>query len=128
MEFVLNRDLVVWAEDGTHTVKFEKGKPAFVPSKMKSAVMQIGAVPADDKTKEEVNKIEEDKNTGAPEDPEDRRNAIKAVLQDILERNDTKDFNANQRPKIATVRNAVGFNLDNAEVTPLWDELLQSVK
>lgn len=124
MKFVLNRDLVVWADDGTYSVSFKKGKPVNVPSKMKTKVLSVGAEPADEDTKVAVNEVESDEESKAPVDPEERKEAINGVLETLLQENDSRNFTANNRPKIAVVRSRVGFEVDSKEINALWDMLI----
>lgn len=124
MLFVLNRDLVVWADDGTHCIAFKKGEPVKVPSKMKTKVLSLGAEAADDDTKTAVDKVEESEQTGAPVDPEERKEALVSVLEAVLAENNNKHFTATGRPKVAVVINKVGFETTSKELEPLWDEIM----
>ena len=124
MQFVMNRDVIVWAKDGTHSIGFKKGEPMHVPSKMKGQVMEMGGQPADEKTQEELDKVEVSKDTAAPTDPIEREDAIRDVLQTILDRNESRDFTASNRPKIDVIRAAAGFQVDVSESDKLWDDML----
>lgn len=123
--FVANRNVTVTSTAGA-SIAFEKGKPTHVPRFMHGAVLEKGALPCDDKGRvldaetapvpEEVEK----KVLLAPEDPEDRQDAITKAVREIAARNVSADFTAGGTPSAQAVSLALGWKVDQKEVRQAW--------
>lgn len=114
--FVLNRDLLIHGGAG-NSVQFKKGVPTFVPRDMWPVVMQKGAVPEDGKPITPVDEEPQAKRISA----EDRMERIKAAVIELIAENDANKFGANNRPRVAAVKDVVGFSVDRKDIDTVWE-------
>ncbi len=121
MNFTLNRNHTVASVTG-HSIKFVKDVPTYVPRQMHREVKAIGAVECDG---DEVDFSAPEK-PAAPVDQIERDELIKMALAEIREKNDRDDFTATGTPKVKTVTEMVGFDVQAKEVAALWSEQTQA--
>lgn len=127
--FVSHRDIVVGSTEG-HSIGFEKGVPTHVPRSMHATVLNKGCLPCDkegkildDVTAHAPGAVEEKKVLIEPEDAEERKAAIEKAIKAMVGRNNAKDFSAGGVPLAATVSAAVGWQVDQKEIRPIWDAM-----
>lgn len=126
--FVSHRDITITSTLG-YSLAFEKGKPMHVPRAMHPEVMEKGIMPCDAKGNAldapEAAAISPDapKVLVSPEDPEERKDAIKTVLQALVDRNDPHDFSASGIPSSGAVTAALGWKVEPKEIRPIWQEM-----
>lgn len=107
MKFVMQRNLVVSSVLG-HAIGFEKGVPTHVPPSMYEEVMSRGAVPEEDMPESEVKKSD-------ALTPEDRKILLSAAIEELVTKNDSKDFTAAGMPHVKVLSAKVGFNVEADE-------------
>ncbi len=114
--FVLNRNHTLISKTGL-AVRFEKGVARPVQLILVPEVVGIGAERVDG---EQGEGFEEEKRL--PEEPQghEREELIKAAIEDLVERNSSKDFNAGGVPKPVAIKAIVGFQPDSDEVKKAW--------
>lgn len=124
--FVSRRTINVATPFG-QTISFEKGKPTHVPKQLHSFMIEKGILPCDAKGEEldleaagAVTQPDEPARLSAPEDADERLDAIKTVVRAIAERNNAADFNAGGTPKADAVSLALGWKADQREVRQAW--------
>lgn len=119
MLFVTQRDKVVGSTAG-YFIRFEKGKPTFVPKCLWEEVQAAGAVPVDTLPSEEA----------APEfevrDPSERKALFYKAFSTLVERNERGDFTASGLPNSKTLEKILGFQVINKERDDLWSSYLES--
>lgn len=128
--FVSNRDIVVTSLQG-YSIRFDKGVPTHVPKVMHAEVMEKGILPCDDGGATlSIDKVEDPKPKPkvllAPEDPAERAEAIRVVIEALAERNSPKDFSAGGVPTSKAVTAALGWSADAQEIRPVWDAFKQA--
>ena len=99
--FVLNRNHTLISKTGL-AVRFEKGVARPVQMILVPEVVGIGA-----------ERVEE------PQGHE-REELIKAAIEDLVERNSSKDFNAGGVPKPVAIKAIVGFQPEADETKKAW--------
>lgn len=114
--FVLNRNHTLISKTGL-AVRFEKGVARPVQAVLVPEVVGIGAERVDG---EQGDGFEEPKRL--PEEPQghEREDLIKAAIEDLVERNSSKDFNAGGVPKPVAIKAIVGFQPEADEVKKAW--------
>lgn len=114
--FVLNRNHTLISKTGL-AVRFEKGVVRPVQALLVPEVVAIGAERVDG---EQGEGFEEPKRL--PEEPQghEREDLIKAAIEDLVERNSSKDFNAGGVPKPIAIKAIVGFQPEADEVKKAW--------
>lgn len=115
-EFKLNRNFTLISKTGL-ALRFEKGVPRPVHAQLVPEVLAIGAERVDG---EQGEGFEEPKRL--PEEPQghEREDLIKAAIEDLVERNSSKDFNAGGVPKPVAIKAIVGFQPEADEVKKAW--------
>ena len=101
-----------------HVLTFTKDEPLPVPPIMVKECAERGAVRVDG---EEVFKEEEEK-PKFPVDPGARQQDIRAAMEKIVERNDSKEFTAGGTPTVSAVSEEVGYRVDRTEITKAWQD------
>ncbi len=122
--FISNRTVNVGSTQG-YSILFEKGVPTHVPPGMHAEVMARGILPctADGETldsPEVADPTPESKVVLAPEDAETRNAKILEVVREVAKRNNPKDYTAGGVPTAAAVTMALGWRVDQKEVTAVW--------
>ena len=114
--FVLNRNHALISKTGL-AVRFEKGVARPVQLILVPEVVGIGAERVDG---EQGEGFEEEKRL--PEEPQghEREELIKAAIEDLVERNSSKDFNAGGVPKPVAIKAIVGFQPEADETKKAW--------
>ncbi len=102
-----------------HIISFHKDKPVAVPPVLMREAVNMGAVPYD-KTVDVAEKLAEDK-AGQPVDPSERLEAIRVVIDEMVEENLRDDFTAASTPKVSNVSKRVGYKVDGSEVRTVWN-------
>ena len=94
-EFKLNRNFTLISKTGL-ALRFEKGVPRPVHAQLVPEVLAIGAERVD---AEQGEGMGDEKRP--PEEPQgvEREDLIQAAIEDLVERNNSKDFNAGGVPK-----------------------------
>lgn len=106
--FVSNRDITVASTQG-YAIEFKKGEPTHVPRSMHNEVMEKGVIPCDDAgALRAAEPAPVAKVLLAPEDADERAEAIRAVMAQIVERNNSHDFSAGGVPSSSSVSAALG--------------------
>lgn len=119
MKFTMQVNKIIATTMG-HTIEFKKGEPTHVPKECWAEVQAAGAVPADAEALEP--KV---KKNAAPNDPNDRKAAIFAAIDLIVEGNKREDFGADSTPNVKAIEKLTGFDTDGKEVKKLWAEYRQ---
>lgn len=120
--YVLNRDFTLRSTSG-HSIAFEKGVPVNVPPVLEQEAAQYGAERVDGVW---VDPIEPSKLVA--EVPEalaasDREVLLTAAFEQIIKRNDSKDFTGQGIPTVNAIKAIVGFTVERAEIGELWFSL-----
>jgi len=119
MDMILQRNYV-YASTLGHVIRFEKGKAVNVPAIMVQECAVIGAVPVDSKI-ESICSTEEEVLV-QPVDPNTRLEAVAAVLETMVEKNERGDFTPSGTPKTSVVSELAGFKVDRIEVARAWKD------
>ena len=116
-EFKLNRTHTHISVATGLAIRFEKNVPRPVHLSLVKEVVAIGAERVDG---EQGEGFEEEKRL--PEEPQgtEREELILAAIEDIVGRNNTKDFNAGGVPKGVAIKAIVGFAPESDEVKRAW--------
>lgn len=123
----MNRNMLTLHRDYTlstlfgHTITFKKDEPTHVPMAAYAAAIAVGAVPADGGSADVI--LEDAKNPAAPGDPLERNRLLLAAIEELVEKNDRKDFTAAGLPSVKAVERVLGFDVDGREVAANWQEL-----
>ena len=112
MQFVTNRDRVVATTKG-HTISFKKGVPTHVPYGVYDEVQAAGAVPVDELPDDSAKAVQE------PQGGE-RDELIAMAIEEIVLRNNPKDFTAAGVPHVKTLESKLGFQIDAHERDAVW--------
>lgn len=120
MEFTANRKILL-AGFG-HALAFEKGETKFVPPVLRQMAMAEGLDPV-------VAEGEDVPTKPSIPDEEARRDAVRAGMKAVAERNRTNDFDASGTPKVAAIEAASGGAKpsDNKERLALWAQVVADV-
>jgi hypothetical protein len=123
--FVSNRDFVLGGSLG-HRIAFEKGQPTHVPKIMHAMALEKGILPCTKEGKPldtpQIYSPEEAKVVLAPEDADERSEAIVKAMKAIVKRNNAKDFTSGSTPSASAVSLAVGWKVDPKEARQVWDK------
>jgi hypothetical protein len=114
----LNRNYTLRSTLG-HMLTFKKDVPMPIPPIMIRACAEIGAERVDGKDAFEVKEVVK---VVQPVDPGSRLDDVRAGLDKIAERNDSREFTAAGMPKVAVVSEVVGYKVDRTEVTKAWQD------
>lgn len=126
--FVSHRKINIGSTQG-HSIQFEKGVPTHVPRGMHTAVMEKGCVPCDGKgqaldapASTAIAEAAEPAGAklAAPEDAEERAEAIRGVIEKLFKRNNARDFSAGGVPSSDAVTFELGWRVDPREILPIW--------
>lgn len=106
-------------EGGGHVLVFAKGETKFVPPALRQAAVAKGFEPEEGA---EITSV------SAPDDS-GRKDAVKAAMKLIAERNNADDFDASGTPKVRAIEAVAGGvkPVDNKERLALWAEVAASV-
>lgn len=108
------------------SILFEKGKPTHVPREMHTEVMARGVLPCDDEGKVgevQVDPAPEADLTMAPEDAQDRAEALEGAIKQVVKRNDSRDFTGGGVPSASVLSSILKWRVDQKEVRPVWAKL-----
>lgn len=116
-EFVLNRTANLVS--GGHNIRFVKGIPVSVPTELAREAIAMGAEPVD-----------VDKDSLLPTDqlpPEelsaqDKELLVFSAFDQIIGRNDSKDFGGDGKPSVDAVKLIVGFQISKKELVPMYQK------
>ena len=109
MFFILNRDLVVASTTG-HCVEFKKDQPTFVPKPMHREVMALGAEPTEEIPVDPLAPV-----SIAPEDEDERNEAIKGAIEALTLKNQREDFGAGGKPNLKPLSDFLGWTVSAKE-------------
>ncbi len=115
---VLNRDYVLTSLFG-HSINFKKGVPTYVPNVVYHEAISIGAQHEDGSAPEV---LKQESSNKAPTDPLERSRLIMMAIEDLVARNDRRDFTAAGSPSVKAVEREVGFDVDSREVQGMWQK------
>ncbi|MBS0453963.1 MAG: hypothetical protein JSS14_21895 [Proteobacteria bacterium] len=111
MKFVMNRDRIVNSVLG-HAIEFKKGQPTHVPPALYEEVMSAGAVPEEE--------LAEDEKPQPKLSAEDRKVLIVTAIEEIVLKNDPKEFTAAGMPHTKVISAKVGFDVAADERDAAW--------
>lgn len=117
-KLVLNRDYVLSTTKG-HSIAFRKGEPVHVPASCYQDAIAIGAQPEDGS---DPNVLGEETSNKAPIDPAERSPLVLAAIEQLVAKNERKDFTAAGSPSVKAVERELGFDVDAREVSAVWQE------
>lgn len=127
--FVSNREIVVRSARTGMALLFKKGEPTFVHPVMHKEVMEKGIFPVDEAgVAVDPATVAAPIDTGdprvvlPPEDGDERKELILKAIGAIFKRNDSKAFTAGGHPSRHAVGDALGWRVDQKEVTKLVEE------
>lgn len=136
-KFISNRDVFVQSVKYGRSYQFKKGVPRDdVIPQMHQDLLNKGILPVDEEnqpvdpaTHEVAKEADGPKILLRPEDGEERKAKILEVLRAIVKRNSSADFGAGGMPSPKSVTLALGWKVDNKDVSEVWKdhkaELLQ---
>lgn len=107
MRFTFQRDRMISSTCGL-SVSFKAGVPQLTPPAMYQEVLAAGGIPEGEIPLE------------PKQTDEDREALLFAAFEDIVKRNDPKDFTAGGMPHSAVVSEKVGFQLTAKERDVAW--------
>ena len=116
-EFKLNRTLTHISKETGLAIRFEKNVPRPVHFALVKEVIALGAERLD---AEQGADFEEDGPIIGEPSGAEREELIFAAFEELIEKNDSKDFAASGMPKGHAMKKALGFQLDNPEITRQW--------
>ena len=116
------RDYVLRTKTG-HSIAFKRDDngtpiPVHVPYVCIEEAQKVGAVPVDGQPMVPPKPVQHVEPVGS-----ERKEAIAAAVEQILERNNPKDFTAGLVPKAEAVRKIVEFNVDRSEINRVHQEI-----
>lgn len=116
----MNRDFFLMSTSG-HNVQFIANEPTNVHDFVIEEAIALGAVYEDGSLHKPEEKVED-----TPEElfGQPRKDAILKALNVLKDRSDADDFTANSLPKLKSVVEEVGFNVDRKEVDTEWRAIL----
>lgn len=120
---VLDRDYVLETVQG-HLIRFVSGVPVNVPRYLVPKAMSIGAKQLEDGEGDKVKQPVPPQVMSA----EDRADAIRTIIDDIVSRNDPADFTGSGTPSQASVSRKAGFVVAVDEVKAAWDKFQHDLK
>lgn len=128
--FVSNRDITVSSTLG-HTLEFKKGVATHVPPIMRKVCIEKGILPVEGV--EEAVEMLEAAEAGpklhlAPEDVDDRKEAIEKACRAIAKSNNARDFTSGGTPNATAVTAVLGWKVDQIEIREVWKELRVKMK
>lgn len=113
--YKLNRDYVLRSKFG-RSVAFKAGEATYIPSFLEAECVAIGGENCEkDSVKATVKKKEDDTWTY-----EKRQEYLFKLFDDLVKKNDAKDFAATGAPSLAVVKKQVEFNLERTELEDYW--------
>ena len=116
-EYVLNRNYTLRTLMG-HSIEFKKGEPTFVPRIVEKDALAIGALPVDGETPNVLMSEEL-----APRyTPDEQHELMIQAFEQIVARNDSKDFTGSGVPSVKAVERVCGFSIDRADLNAAWAE------
>ena len=124
--FVSNRNFTLRSTAG-RSITFAKGKPTHVPKMLHQEAIERGLLACDDKGvpfpekgEEIVEASEKAEVKLAPTTREERDEAMAAVFEAMVKRNNAAEFTGGGTPNAEAVSMALGFKVDQKEVRTLW--------
>lgn len=115
-QYVLNRNFVLRTTAG-FSFTFEKGVPMKIPACVEQEVIAVGGECVDG-----VAKYADDEPVKSMLSQSERNSLIIAAFEEIVKRNDAKEFTASGSPQTRAVFKVTGFSVERAEVDDLWSE------
>ena len=116
-EFVLNRNHTHRSLTGK-VIRFEKGVPRPVPFDLVNEVVTFGASRVEGDNGDGFTD-DEKPIPGEPTGPE-RDALVLAAFEELIAKNSPDDFGANNRPKISSLKEVSGLNVDAKERDRVW--------
>lgn len=117
--YVLNRNYLLRTTDGV--AAFEKGVPCWIVPEMEKHAVAVGA--------ERIDGLAPDP-LGASDLPklpiysaDERTTQIIMVFEQLIARNDSKDFTAQGVPTVKAVEKLLSFDVERAELIELWTQM-----
>lgn len=114
-EFVLQRTFNLVGKG--HNIRFEKGKPTYVPPELVAEAVGIGALSADGENPDILPP------EARPEEhltPEEREALLFAAFDDLVAKNQTTDFGGDGIPSVDAVKRTISFSVVKKEVVAAW--------
>ncbi len=102
-----------------HAVRFKKNVPTVVPNVIVRECVALGAERSDGKDAIVEARPAADK---APQNVDDRMDAVLDAIESMLERNDREDFTGTGLPKVVSLTSEAGFKVDKTELNKAWQE------
>jgi len=123
MEMYTPRDYTLRSLFG-YTVDFKANEPVIVPHRAVEEAIAIGAVFTNPQ-EQRLNVTEPPKVVEPPMGFE-RKQKLFDTLTAMAERNSPEDFTPGSKPKLESVKAAVGFDVDRKEVNDIWNEVMKA--
>lgn len=120
-DFISLRSFTVTSTLG-HSATFEAGVPKSIPMALVPAAMEAGCVPvdaADVPFHEDMTRVKVEFTGGL------RASMIYLALQDIIEKNQAKEFDGGGTPNVPAVEKRIGYDVTRKEVVDVYQQLLQ---
>lgn len=116
--YTLSRNYLLRTTRG-HVIRFEKGKPVYVPPIVEKEAIAIGAERTDGGA---TDPLEPERPKALELSGEARAAEIRAAFELVIERNDPKDFTGAGVPMVKAIERITGLTVDRHEVTDAWAE------
>jgi hypothetical protein len=118
-KFISNRNFTLRTTTG-HIIAFEKGKEQFVPFVARNEALKLGCLPVDGQDMD-IEVLEAERATPVRVDGELRAALVYAVIDEIVKRNNNKDFDSGARPHAKVLSKRLGFDVSADERTKAYD-------
>ena len=112
--FVLHRNYTLRTVDGV--ISFKAGEPTYVVPSMVKHAIGIGAQPVEGT----VDVIEPEVTIAPAPAGDERVSQLYVAFEQIVKRNDAKDFTAQGIPTVKAVEKLVNFNVDSKEIAEAY--------
>ncbi len=116
VEVISTRNLTLATTKG-HVVRFYKGIAKAIPKTILEDAMAVGIMPTDDKY---LPNEAGDSILGEVARGSERVRQIREVVEALIERNQRGDFAASGLPSLVVVSDALGYKVEQAEVSRVW--------
>lgn len=111
--YKLNRNYTLRSKFG-RSVAFKAGEPTYIPSFLEAECIAIGGENCD-KTAPKATPKKDDTWTY-----EKRQEYLFKLFDELVKKNDAKDFTASGQPSLTVVKKHIEFDLERAELDDYW--------
>lgn len=112
--YKLNRNYTLRSKFG-RSVEFKANEPTYIPSFLEAECVAIGGENCDKEAAKVAPKKKDDGWTY-----EKRQECLFKLFDDLVKKNDAKDFTASGQPSLSVVKKHVEFDLERAELDDYW--------